>query len=86
MPTYDYRSTATGQVYEARHGISQKLLTWGELCECAGIEPGDTPLDSPVERLATGGQVVNSRALKNPEAPPCASGGPCCGGGNLCGI
>ncbi len=84
MPTYDYRCTLTGDCYEVRHSMSEKLSSWGDLCERAGIEVGSTPADTPVERLATGGQVVNSRSLKNPEAPPCASGGGCPGGS--CGI
>jgi hypothetical protein len=85
MPTYDYRCLATGQVFEVRHGINDQLQTWAQLCQQAGIEQGDTPADSPVERLATGGAVVQSSSLKNPEAPPCVSGGGCCGGG-MCGI
>lgn len=84
MPTYDYRCTANGQVLEVQHRMSEQANTWGELCSFAGIEPGDTPPDSPVERLATGGSLVNSGSLKNPEMPPCASGGGCPSGG--CGI
>ncbi|WP_207062564.1 zinc ribbon domain-containing protein [Motiliproteus sp. SC1-56] len=86
MPTYDYRCVATGEVVEVRHSMRETLTTWGELCAAAGISSGETPLQSPVERLATGGQVVQSRTLKNPEAPPCASGGGCCGGGQMCGF
>lgn len=74
MPTYDYRCTASGEVVEVRHAMSATLTSWGELCAAAGIDPGATPAESPVERLATGGQVVASRTLKNPEAPPCATG------------
>jgi hypothetical protein len=44
-----------------------------------GIEPGSTPLDSPVARLATGGQVVSKSSLSNPEPPSCGMGG--CGTG-----
>jgi hypothetical protein len=85
MPTYDYRCTLTDQVVEVRHAMNEEVRTWGELCGCAELEPGDTPADTPVVRLATGGQVVKNRALKNPE-PPCASGGACCGGGEMCGL
>ncbi|MEH6813628.1 MAG: zinc ribbon domain-containing protein [Motiliproteus sp.] len=77
MPTYDYRCNTTGECYEVQHSMSEKLMTWGELCEAAGIEPGAVSLDSPVERLATGGQVVKSGALRNPDLPPCATGGGC---------
>lgn len=83
MPTYDYRCEANGQTIEVKHRMSETLTHWGQLCEMAGIAPGDTPTDAPVERLATGGQVVTSASLKD-SVPPCATG-PCCGGGG-CGI
>ncbi len=80
MPTYDYRCTLTGEVFEVRHSMSETYRTWGELCQGMGLEPGAVPADTPVERLANGGQVVRSSSLKNP-VPPCASGGGCAGGG-----
>ena len=82
MPTYDYACDANGRTVEVRHRMSEDIRTWGELCERAGIEPGDTPLDAPVKKLATGGQVVRSGSLGD-SAPPCASGG--CAGG-MCGL
>lgn len=84
MPSYDYRCEADQNVYEVRHSISERLTTWGELCERAGISPGDIPTATPVTRLISGGGVVNSASLKNPEAPPCMSGGGCAGG--RCGV
>lgn len=81
MPTYDYRCNTNGQVVEVRHGMNEQLMTWGELCQCAGLEVGDTPENSPVERLITGGHTVKS--LKNPE-PSCATGS-CCPSG-FCGL
>jgi hypothetical protein len=83
MPTYDYLCEANGRVVEAKHRMSETLSTWGELCACAGLDAGDTPTNSPVQRLATGGQIVKSGSLGE-SAPPCASG-PCCGGGS-CGF
>ncbi|HEY5791109.1 MAG TPA: zinc ribbon domain-containing protein [Gammaproteobacteria bacterium] len=74
MPTYDYRCSANDRVIEVQHRMSESLATWGELCAAAGIEPGDTPPEAPVARLATGGQVVSRKALKNPE-PACGGGG-----------
>lgn len=82
MPSYDYRCAANGQVVEVRHPMSEKLTTWGQVCACAGIDAGETATDAPVERLITGGSVVSSSALSNPE-PPCGSGG--CAGG-MCGL
>ena len=79
MPTYEYRCAVNDRMVEVNHRISEKLHNWGEVCDVAGIDPGDTPADSAVERLATGGQVVSSNSLRNPEAPPCGMGG--CGAG-----
>ena len=76
MPTYDYRCEANQQVLEVQHSMSITLSTWGELAEAAGVEPGDTPAEAPVRRLATGGQVVRSNVLKN-AVPPCQVGGGC---------
>ncbi|MCB1773823.1 MAG: zinc ribbon domain-containing protein [Gammaproteobacteria bacterium] len=83
MPSYDYRCEANDRVVEVRHGINDKLTTWGEVCEKANIDTGDTPADTPVQRLITGGGIVGSSALSNPEMPPCGGGG--CGGG-MCGL
>tara|TARA_R110002167_G_scaffold8292_5_gene38461 strand:+ start:7396 stop:7665 length:270 start_codon:yes stop_codon:yes gene_type:complete len=89
MPTYDYRCSTTGAVYEARHAMSMEIQTWAELCACTGLEPGSTPADGPVERLANGGAVVQSRSLKNPELAPCGRSSGCgygSNGGGGCGF
>lgn len=83
MPTYDYRCDNNGQVLEVRHGMQETVPTWGELCALLDMDPGSTPVDSPVTKLATGGQVVKSNNLGE-SSPPCGSG-PCCGGG-MCGL
>ncbi|EIJ42422.1 hypothetical protein BegalDRAFT_1541 [Beggiatoa alba B18LD] len=83
MPTYDYHCASNGQTIEAKHGMNEELSTWGELCANTGLALGNTPADTPIVRLITGGQIVSSRALKNPDMPACASGG--CGGG-MCGL
>ena len=51
MPRYDYQCEQNGWTVEVSHGINEKLTRWGQVCERAGIEPGDTPPDAPVERL-----------------------------------
>lgn len=83
MPTYDYRCNDNGQVVEVKHPMSDRLKTWGELCAVAGIDPGETSADAPVERMITGGQVVKSSSLGDAGVPPCG-GGPC--GGGMCGL
>ncbi|GAB6039537.1 FmdB family zinc ribbon protein [Endothiovibrio diazotrophicus] len=84
MPTYDYRCEANGRVVEVIHRMSEEMKSWGELCARAGIDPGDTPADSPVQRLATGGNVVQASSLGGGNLPPCSSGSCCPSGG--CGI
>jgi len=79
MPTYDYRCEINGEVVEVNHRMNDVIATWGELCEKASVNIGDTPADSPVSRLATGGQVVKSGSLGEKNLPPCATG-PCSGG------
>jgi len=83
MPSYDYHCPANGQTVEVRHSMNDKFATWGEVCAQSGMDVGSTPADSPVQKLISGGQFVRSNALKNPEAPSCASGG--CAGG-MCGL
>jgi hypothetical protein len=84
MPTYDYRCDANGQVLEVSHRMSETISTWGALCRRAGVEPGDTPADSPVHRLATGGNVIASNSLGSGTAPACTTGSRCPGG--MCGL
>ncbi len=86
MPTYDYFCKANQTTVEVRHRMTDTIQTWGELCRLAEIDPGNTPPDTPVEKLITGGNVISSTTLKNPE-PACNQvncGRPmttCCGGG-----
>lgn len=84
MPTYDYRCPDNGLVVEVRHGMAEKLRTWGELCEKTGMELNGTPADAPVEKMLSGSNVVNSNSLGSGAAPACNTG-PCCGGG-MCGL
>ena len=79
MPTYDYKCDVNEMVIEVKHPMADEITTWGELCHLANIDPGDTPLDSRVHKLANGGQIVKSGRLGE-KTPPCSQG-PCCGGG-----
>ena len=51
MPVYEYHCEANGLSAEVVHGMTENIATWGELCARVGADPGDTPSDSPVERL-----------------------------------
>ena len=83
MPTYDYYCETNGRKVEVRHSMSEELKSWGELCAKAQIDLGDTPADTPVRRLISGGAFISSSSLSNPE-PSCATGA-CCPGG-ACGL
>ena len=58
MPFYDYYCPANKQTIEVRHEIGKKLKTWQEVCALAGVRPGKTPLNSPVERLIAAPEVT----------------------------
>ncbi len=82
MPTYDYRCETNGRVVEVNHRMSETLSTWGELCDRASLPCGDTPADTPVQRMANGGNLVTS--LGSGSAPACGTGA-CCPTG-VCGL
>jgi len=51
MPFYHYFCEENQMTIEVNHPISCRLLTWGDVCARAGIDPGETPVDSSVVRL-----------------------------------
>lgn len=51
MPYYEYHCARNGRTVEVRHGMRERVETWGSLADRAGIEPGATPPTAPVERL-----------------------------------
>ena len=59
MPLYEYQCETNGQLVEVVHRMSERYETWGELCEAAGRELGDTPADAPVQRLIGTGSLNN---------------------------
>ena len=69
MPRYDYHCDANGLTVEVVHSISEKLETWGELCERAGIDVGETAVDAGVRKVITTAPMANTPAgnadLKN---------------------
>jgi hypothetical protein len=85
MPTYDYRCDANGQVVEVSHRMSETISVWGDLCARAGVDLGETPADSPVHRLATGGNIISKNSMGSGMAPPSCGSGGCCPSG-MCGF
>jgi len=57
MPFFDYYCPLNKRTVEVRHEISRKCHSWGEVCQLAGIDLGDTPPESPVERLISAPEV-----------------------------
>ncbi len=84
MPTYEYLCEANGRVVEVQHKMADRIRTWGQLCERAGIAAGRTSPKSPVTKLISAGYISAGSA---PE-PACGTSG--CGpsgcGGGMCGL
>ena len=84
MPSYDYYCASNGETVEVWHRMSDAVSTWGEVCAKADINTGQTPADSPVKRLITGGNIIGSeRSTGDPDPGPassCCSRGMCGGG------
>lgn len=61
--------------------MAERLATWGELCERAGISRGKTDPAAPVEKLISAGFINASPGKSEPQcaAPGCGSG--FCGSG-----
>ena len=49
MPYYEYRCDANGRTLEVRHGMNERLSTWGQLAAQAG-----TPSQTGLGRLQQG--------------------------------
>ena len=68
MPVYEYFCPANEQTIEVEHSMRTSLTTWSEVCAAAGLEPGPTAADAPVQRLifpATVSSPVGNSHLKN---------------------
>jgi hypothetical protein len=75
MPRYDYRCPANGRTIEVSHAMSESVRTWGEACKIAAVEPGNTPADSPVEKVI-GLSFAHTSTAGGTPSRPC---GPSCG-------
>jgi len=81
MPRYDYHCPANGRTVEVSHPMSETLGTWGELCERAGVDPGNTPPSAEIARPVNRTVGVLAGAGGGSEAMP---EGPCGPGGCPC--
>jgi len=82
MPRYEYRCETNGQTIEVSHPMSHKLNTWGEVCQLAEIETGNTPPNTPVEKVLSLGFVQGgtSNAPSGGGGHTCSRPGCCMGG------
>ncbi len=78
MPTYEYYCAENDQTIEVIHGMEESISTWGELCDSAGIERGDTPAHTEVIRKLSAISLL-------PKKGGNGDSGGCCGGGCGCG-
>lgn len=51
MPIYDYFCPSNNQTVEVMHPLTQEITTWGEVCQLAHCDLGDTPENAPVRRV-----------------------------------
>jgi hypothetical protein len=58
MPLYDYFCPANNQQLEVSHSMNLEVSTWGQLCELAKCEIGETPEDAPVRRLLSAPRLI----------------------------
>ena len=77
VPTYEYYCEVNNETVEVLHGMEDSISTWGELCECAGIEVGETLVDSPVGRKLSAVSLLPKKG----EGSRGGNSGGCCGGG-----
>jgi len=87
MPTYEYRCDANNRTVEVSHKMAERMQTWGELCERAGIVPGRTDPHAPVTKLMSAG-FISTGTSGSPTCPVTGSEAPACGnsacGGGYC--
>ena len=76
MAIYEYHCETNGRTVEVRHGMGERLQTWGELAENAGLEVDGTPADAPIERQMSAGVPMTDGSGPSPApsaGPPCGS-------------
>lgn len=77
MPYYEYRCASNGRTLEVRHGMDERLATWGELALRSGADPGDTPAHAPVERLISAPVPLTGSGGGDAALQGCGSGCAC---------
>jgi len=78
MPTYEYFCNSNNQSVEVLHSMNTALSTWGELCDCAGIDTGTTSPQASIEKKLSAVSLLPKKDF--PSKPQMG----CCGGGCGC--
>ena len=79
MPRYEYRCEQADRTVEVEHAMSERLTTWGEVCDRAGIGLGGASADAPVEKLISLPAIGGAKPEQGPG--PCGAGCGCHPGG-----
>lgn len=77
MPAYDYHCEANGRTVEVSHAMTTMLRTWGELCDAADLDMGDTPSETPLQRVFSAPLLVSSASAGAADGPAPAPNVPC---------
>lgn len=77
MPAYDYHCEANGRTVEVSHAMTTMLRTWGELCDAADLEMGDTPSETPLQRVFSAPLLAGSASANAAAGPAPAPNVPC---------
>ena len=73
MLTYTYYCAANQRTIEVAHSMSATVSTCGALCKIAELDIGDTPPDSPLTPIISGGFLALSGRDKNSPPDPCCA-------------
>ena len=79
MPSYDYFCDTNGRTLEVSHSMSLTLKTWGDICDTAHIDVGNTPKEAPLRRIFSTPQIAtgNTKDQVTTQVPCQPQGCPC---------
>ena len=76
VPLYEYHCDNNGKTVFVRHGMTQTLRNWGEVCRLSGYEIGTTSAEAPVRSLLGGGMIlVGKRSTGGNSSSCCGESG-----------
>ncbi|MSR15461.1 MAG: hypothetical protein EXR86_13060 [Gammaproteobacteria bacterium] len=69
MPSFDFLCPANGQITEVMLKMHEVISTWGELCARKNLPLGDTPADSPIEKVFNSAVVMDKKRMGSGHRP-----------------